>query len=130
MQSVHIRMNSSLSPSLKKILDPPMEVQHISPAKMMTRHDSRQRRQHPKNQQPIRTLEVSVVKGEGQGLELYGVWSRIGDRVDQVARGFSQPPFPRPIFSILFLFLIFFIFLRYDNFFIFTLIFSIFNFIF
>jgi len=79
-----------------------MEVQHISPAKMMTRHDSRQRRQHPKNQQPIRTLEVSVVKGEGQGLELYGVWSRIKDRVDRVARGFSQPPFPRPIISIFF----------------------------
>ena len=43
------------------------------------------------------------------------------DQVDQTARGFFQPPFPRHIFFIL---LIFFIYLRYGNFFIFTLIFQ------
>jgi len=33
MQSVHIRMNSSLSPSPKKILDPPMlQISYVQPA--------------------------------------------------------------------------------------------------
>jgi len=59
--------------------------------------------------------DETVVKGEGQGLELYGVWSRIGDRVDWVARGFSQPPFHELYFQYFFVFLIFFIFLRYGN---------------
>jgi len=71
-----------------------------------------------------------VVKGDSQGLELYGVWSWIGDRVDRVARVFPTP-LPQPIFSIFFVFLIFFIFLRYGNILlVFTLIFSVFDFIF
>ena len=58
--------------------------------------------------------------GKSSSSVLYGVCSRIGDRV---ARGFPILPSPSHIFDI-------FIFLRYGNFFIFTLIFSIFNFIF
>jgi len=47
------------------------------------------------------------------------------------SEGVSQPPFPDLYFQYFFVFLIFFIFLRYgNNFFIFTLIFSVFNFIF
>jgi len=34
---------------------------------------------------------------------------------DRVARGFSQPPYRRPIFSIFFVFLKIFIILRYVN---------------
>jgi len=34
MQSVHIRMNSSLSPPLKNILDPPMGFGQLCPTQM------------------------------------------------------------------------------------------------
>jgi len=49
-------------------------------------------------------------RGRGSGWPFFGVWSRIRDQVDQVARGFSQPPFPDLYFSY---FLEFFIFSRY-----------------
>ena len=54
-----------------------------------------------------KTNSSTVVKGGGQGLELYGVWSQIGDWVDG---GFPNLPSPTYIFNIFCVFDIFHIF--------------------
>jgi len=64
------------------------------------------------------TTVVQVVKGEGQGGHCTELDQGSGTSGSQ---GVFPTSLPRPMF---------FIFLRYGNFFIFTLIFSIFNFIF
>jgi len=61
-------------------------------------------------------MKKAVVKGEGQGLELYGFqWEQPEQQEQPVQLGFPQPPTPTYIFCAFHIFPVFHIFLRYGN---------------